>query len=86
MQLYLRAAAEKRPEGAGGNSAPKDVSKMKVTPAERRKELARQKAELQKEKVRYRHIGINENTAVVLLLSSHVSSCCTVRQVRRTGS
>ena len=55
VQLYTRAiAAKKGGVGAGGNPTTKDISKM--TPAEKKKEIARRRAEAQKEKVRRRRI------------------------------
>lgn len=51
MQLYMRAVGVKKgAEVAVGNPTAKDISKM--TPAEKRKEIARRRAEAQKEKVR----------------------------------
>lgn len=48
VQLYMRAV-QRGAVAAGGGSGVKDVSKM--TPAERKKEIARRRAEAQKEKV-----------------------------------
>lgn len=66
VQLYTRAIAAKTGGGAGGNPAAKDKDKdiSKMTPAEKRKEIARRRAEAQKEKVR-RHRRRLEFTGVL---------------------
>eukprot|EP00752_Nemacystus_decipiens_P010629 g9467.t1 len=62
VQLYMRAIAPKKgAEGAGKNSAAKDISKM--TPTEKRKEIARRRAEAQKEKMEQYQRRVAELTA-----------------------
>lgn len=51
VNLYMRAVQKKPAAATGGDPSAKDLSKM--TAAEKRKEIARRRAEAQKEKVNY---------------------------------
>eukprot|EP00903_Cladosiphon_okamuranus_P009432 g8993.t1 len=62
VQLYMRAVAIKKGgEVTGGSPSAKDISKM--SPAEKRKEIARRKAEAQKEKMEQYQRRVAELTA-----------------------
>lgn len=70
MQLYMRAVQKGAPGQvvAGGSSAAKDFSKM--SPAEKKKEIARRRAEAQKEKVRRYPSGIRVELVVLIYCSA----------------
>ncbi|CAN0426153.1 unnamed protein product, partial [Ectocarpus sp. 12 AP-2014] len=61
VKLYMRAVQRKPAAATGGDPSAKALSKM--TPAEKKKEIARRRAEAQKEKVEQYQRRVAELTA-----------------------